>query len=94
MNKVTPTTAIEKLAANALETRFENFDKATLESTKYRIIDTLGCLIGGSTDTGNPELAGLLKESGGRGAATILVHGFKVPAENAALANCCYGALF
>jgi 2-methylcitrate dehydratase PrpD len=88
MSEVTETTAIEKLAANALETRFENFDKATLESTKYRIIDTLGCLIGGSTDTGNPELAGLLKESGGGEAATILVHGGKAPAENAALANC------
>jgi len=88
MNKSTETTAIEKLAANTLETCFKDFDKATLESTKYRIIDTLGCLIGGSTDTGNPELARLLKESGGKEEATILVHGGKVPAENAALANC------
>ena len=87
MKEITETTAIEKLAANALETRFENFDKATLENTKLRIIDTLGCLIGGSTDTGNPELAGLLKESSGKEEATILVHGGKVPAENAALAN-------
>jgi 2-methylcitrate dehydratase PrpD len=81
-------TAIEKLAANSLETRFENFDKATLESTKLRIIDTLGCLIGGSTDTGNPELARLLKESGGKEEATVLVHGGKAPAQNAALVNC------
>jgi len=88
MNRDTENTAIEKLAANALDTRFENFDRATLESTKYRIIDTLGCLIGGSTDTGNPELARLLKESGGKEEATILVHGGKVPAENATLANC------
>jgi len=87
MNRATETTAIEKLAANALQTRFEDFDRATLESTKYRIIDTLGCLIGGSTDTGNPELAGLLKESGGKEAATILIYGGKVPAENAVLVN-------
>jgi len=45
--------AIEKIAANVLETRFENFDAVTLDKTKYRIVDTLGCLIGGSTDTGN-----------------------------------------
>jgi 2-methylcitrate dehydratase PrpD len=80
-------TAIEKLAANVLETRFENFDRATLEATKYRIIDTLGCLIGGSADTGNPELVGLLRREGGREEATILVHGGKIPAAGAALAN-------
>ena len=60
------TTAIEKLAANALGTRFESFDKDTVETTRYRIIDTLGCLIGGATDTGNPELLKLLKEQGGK----------------------------
>ncbi len=80
-------TPIEKLAANALETRFENFDADTLESTKYRIIDTVGCLIGGSTDTGNPELVGLLRDEGGKEEATILVHGGKVPDGNAAMVN-------
>jgi len=84
MNNNTP---IEKLTANVLETRFENFDPATLESTKYRIIDTVGCLIGGSGDTGNPELVGLLRDEGGKEEATILAHGGKVPAGNAAMVN-------
>jgi 2-methylcitrate dehydratase PrpD len=87
MKNTPKSTAIEKLAANALETRFEDFDQATLESTKLRIIDTLGCLIGGSTDVGNPGLAGLIRGEGGREEATILVHGGKVPAANAALVN-------
>jgi len=81
------TTAIEKLAANVLETRFESFDAATLENARNRIIDTVGCLIGGSGDTGNPELVGMLRESGGKEEATILVHGGKVPADNAAMVN-------
>jgi 2-methylcitrate dehydratase PrpD len=80
-------TAIEKLAANVLSTRFENFDKATLEATRYRIIDALGCLIGGATDTGNPELVKLLRDEGGKPEATILVHGGKVPAGDAAFIN-------
>ena len=80
-------TPIEKLAANVLDTDFDNFDPATLESTRYRIIDTVGCLIGGSGDTGNPELAGLLQDEGGREEATILVHGGKVPVGNAAMVN-------
>ena len=74
--------AIEKLAANAVETRFENFDAATLESTKYRIIDTLGCLIGGADGVGNPELVDLLRDRGGKEESTILVHGGKVPADS------------
>jgi 2-methylcitrate dehydratase PrpD len=80
-------TAIEKLAANALVTRFENIDKDTLEATKYRIIDTVGCLIGGSTDTGNPELVNLMRGEGGKEEATILVYGGKIPAANAAMVN-------
>jgi 2-methylcitrate dehydratase PrpD len=81
-------TAIERLAANALETRFENFDKDTLEATKYRIIDTLGCLIGGANDAGNPELLRLLQEQSGKKEATILIYGDKVPAASAAFMNC------
>lgn len=88
MTKKAETTAIEKLTANALETRLENIDKDTLEATKYRVIDTLGCLIGGATDTGNPELVKLLKEQGGKKEATILIHGDKIPVASAALVNC------
>jgi 2-methylcitrate dehydratase PrpD len=84
---VSESTAIEKLSANVLDTRFEDFDRATLEATRYRIIDTLGCLIGGSTDVGNPALVDLLRGEGGREEATILVHGGKVPAFSAALVN-------
>lgn len=80
-------TAIEKIAANVLDTRFDNFDAATLEKTRYRIIDTLGCLIGGATDTGNPELVNLFRETGGKEEATILIHGGKIPVGNAAFAN-------
>jgi len=87
MSTAAKPTPIEKLAANVLETRFENFDADTLESTKLRIIDTVGCLICGSGDTGNPELAGLMRDDGGREEATILVHGGKVPVGNAAMVN-------
>jgi len=83
----TENTPIEKLASNVVETRFEKFDQATVENARNRIIDTLGCLIGGANDTGNPELASLLRDYGGKEEATILVHGGKVPAGNAAMVN-------
>ena len=80
-------TVIERLAANVLETRFEDFDRATLDNARNRVIDTVGCLIGGARDPGNPELVSLLKDYGGKPEATILVHGGKVPAGNAAMIN-------
>ena len=88
MNSPAEPTAIERLAANVLDTRYENIDKDTLETTKYRIIDTLGCLIGGSSDTGNPELLKWLKEKGGKKEATVLIYGDKLPVAEAALMNC------
>ena len=88
MNTPAEPTAIERIAANVLDTRFENFDASLLETTKYRIIDTIGCLIGGATDSGNPELLGLLRDTSGKREATILIHGGRVPLANAALMNC------
>jgi 2-methylcitrate dehydratase PrpD len=87
MKSTAESTPTEKLAANVLETRFENFDQATLEHAKNRIIDTVGCLIGGANDTGNPELVNLVRDYGGKEEATILIHGGKVPAYNAAMVN-------
>ncbi|HEY77906.1 MAG TPA: MmgE/PrpD family protein [Dehalococcoidia bacterium] len=80
-------TAIEALSANVLETRFENFDQATIENARYRIIDVLGCGIGGANAAGNAALVKLVKDWGGKQEAPILVHGGKVPAHNAAMVN-------
>ena len=88
MNQSANGTAIEQMAANVLDTKFENFDAATLEATKYRIIDTLGCLIGGATDTGNPEMLRLLIDTGGKKEATVLIYGVKLPVASAAFMNC------
>jgi 2-methylcitrate dehydratase PrpD len=79
--------ALEKLVDNILETRFENFSNADLEHAKNRVIDTVGCLIGGARDPGNPEIVRLIRDWGGKEEATILVHGGKVPAQNAAMVN-------
>jgi 2-methylcitrate dehydratase PrpD len=80
-------TAIEALSANVLETRFENFDRATIENARYRIIDVLGCGIGGANAAGNAALVGLVKGWGGKREASILIHGGRVPVQNAAMVN-------
>lgn len=84
----TEITAIERICDNVLETRFESFSPELIETTKYRVIDTLGCLIGGALDAGNPELLKLFKEKGGKKEATVLIYGDKLPVVEAAFMNC------
>lgn len=78
---------VEKLCSNILNTRFENINEKTVEHAKNRVIDTIGCIIGGANAPGNSGLIRLIRELGGRQEASILVHGGKVPAMNAALVN-------
>lgn len=79
---------INRLVKNILYTRFEDIDPVTIEQAKLRIIDTVGCLIGGAFDPGNEEFIGLLKKQGGNQEATIFMYGERVPVGNAAMANC------
>jgi 2-methylcitrate dehydratase PrpD len=87
MNANTKGSPVEELIANVLETRFENFDPATVEHAKNRMIDTIGCLIGGANGPGNSSLIELIKDWGGKKEATILIHGGKAPAYNVAMIN-------
>jgi 2-methylcitrate dehydratase PrpD len=80
--------AINSLINNILDTKFENFDRDTVEKAKDRIIDTLGCLIGGANAPGNSGLIDLVRDWGGKEEATILIHDIKAPAYNVAMVNC------
>jgi 2-methylcitrate dehydratase PrpD len=79
---------LEKMIANILETKFENIPRTTINHAKNRILDSLGCLICGANDTGNPELLDIVREWGGKPEGRILVHGDKVPVGNATMVNC------
>ena len=87
MGNTAQCTAMDKIVANVLETRFEDIDKEVLQNAKERIIDTVGCLIGGAGDPSNPELVRLIMDYGGKRESTILMYGGKVPAAHAAMVN-------
>ena len=80
-------TAIEQMSANAVNTQFENLDQATVELAKNRIVDVIGCAIGGANAPGNASLIDLVRKWGGNAEATIWIHGGKAPAQNAAMVN-------
>jgi 2-methylcitrate dehydratase PrpD len=78
---------VEDLASNVVQTSFQAFDSKTVEQARNRIIDIIGCAIGGANGGGCSELRDLVTAWGGKKEATILVHGGKVPAGNAAWLN-------
>jgi 2-methylcitrate dehydratase PrpD len=77
----------DKWADHIVKTNFEVFDQENVAQAKNRIIDILGCIAGGANAPGNSMLLDLIKGWGGKKEATILVHGLKVPAHNAAWLN-------
>lgn len=78
---------IEDWVRNILESRFEIFDAEVIEQAKNRVIDIVGCTIGGANAPGCSMIRDLVKEWGGEKEATVLVHGVKAPAHNVALLN-------
>ncbi|MCJ7606080.1 MAG: MmgE/PrpD family protein [Dehalococcoidales bacterium] len=85
---------IEELAGNVVRTNFEAFDDKTVEQAKRRLIDIVGCIIGGAHAGGCAGLRDLVREWGGQEEATILVHGGKAPAGNVAMINSIMGRSF
>ncbi|OGO08085.1 MAG: hypothetical protein A2Y92_03165 [Chloroflexi bacterium RBG_13_57_8] len=78
---------VEELARNVVETDFAAFDRDVVARAKNRVIDIVGCAIGGANASGCAELRALVREWGGKEQATVLIHGEKAPAHNAALVN-------
>ncbi len=78
---------LEKMIDNILKTRLENIPKTAVDHAKDRIIDTVGCLICGAHDNGNPELLKIVRDWGGKPEGRVLVHGDRLPVGTAAMVN-------
>ena len=87
-------TVLEALTSNVLNTRFEDLDRATVDNTKYRILDMIGCALGGALLPDMVAVAKMIEDWGGKKEATILGHGIKGPAHDVAFVNCLMGRAF
>jgi 2-methylcitrate dehydratase PrpD len=67
--------------------RADALPAATVRATCRDILDTLGCMLGGSAAPGIDTLRTLAARWGGREEATVLLAGLRVPAHQAALVN-------
>jgi 2-methylcitrate dehydratase PrpD len=78
---------ITELVRNVLRVSFQSFDASVVDRARDRIIDVVGCIIGGANAPGNSTLIDLVKGWEGKKEGTILVHGIKVPVHDAAMVN-------
>jgi 2-methylcitrate dehydratase PrpD len=67
--------------------RLEDFPGTDADVARSMILTNMGAIIAGANAEGCEALVDLVKEWGGKEEATILIHGGKVPAHHAVLAN-------
>ena len=79
---------LEKILSEYVsDSKFEDLPKALVDTIKNMILTVLGTTVAGATAEGCEAVVNQVKKWGGRDEATILIHGGRVPAYNAAFAN-------
>ena len=76
------------IAAHVATARFADLDATTIRNAKLRLIDLIGCAIGGMRGEGGAALAGVMAGGGGQGgSASVFGTGQRAAARDAAMAN-------
>ncbi len=79
------------LAAHVTRTGYDDLPEATVAATKRDILDTFGCILGGSGAPGIDALYELEDHWGGREESVVLLRRRRLPAPRAALLNASMG---
>ena len=85
---------IDEWVKHIMETEFKAFPTETVLWAKMRIIDMVGCIIGGANAPGCKAIRDLVKEWSGSKQTTILGSKIKAPAYNVAMVNAIMGRSF
>lgn len=84
----------EVVAEFLVNCKYENLPPQTTEKVKEYIIDVMGCMVGASRDPQAQALLDVMKMQGGNPECSVLSHGLKTSAMNAALINGTMGHIF
>jgi 2-methylcitrate dehydratase PrpD len=79
---------MEKVVDHVMTTDYRDLAEDTIDVVKKVMIDVMGAAVAGSSAEGIGALVNLVRGWAGKPEATLLVYGGKVPAFQAALANC------
>lgn len=83
----TPARITEALAAHAVNVKFAALDAQTIAKTKLRVLDLIGCALGGVPAAGNEALVDLIEAWGGKPEASVMGYPVRGPAAQVAMAN-------
>src|SRR4051794_30596901 len=79
------------LAQHVCRTGYADLPESAIESARRDILDTFGCMLGGSGAPGIDELFTVTSRWGGLAESRVLLRGIGLPAPQAALLNACMG---
>ena len=79
------------LAQHVCSTRYGDLPASAVQSARRDILDTFGCMLGGSGSPGIAELCAVIGDWGGRQESRVLLRGIRLPAPQAALLNASMG---
>src|ERR1700747_786637 len=79
------------LARHVCHTGYADCPASAIESARRDILDTFGCMLGGSGSPGIDELFAVIAQWGGREESRVLLRGARLPAPQAALLNASMG---
>jgi len=82
-----PARLSREIARWAAALRYEDLPEATVAAVKIRLLDMMAVAWAGSDADGIPPVHAMLAGQGGRGDATVLAYGTKLPAGAAAMIN-------
>src|ERR1700674_3631703 len=79
------------LAQHVCRTGYADLPASAVESARRDILDTFGCMLGGSGSPGIDELSLVISRWGGLPESRVLLRGIRLPAPQAALLNASMG---
>ena len=79
------------LARQVCRTGYADLSTSAIESAHRDILDTFGCMLGGSGSPGIDELFAVISRWGGLAESRVLLRGARLPAPQAALLNASMG---
>src|SRR5882724_11863330 len=79
------------LAQHVCRTNYADLPASAIESARRDILDTFGCMLGGSGSPGIDELFAVISRWGGLPESRVLLRAIRLPAPQAALLNASMG---
>src|ERR1700693_4949011 len=79
------------LAQHVCRTGYTDLPASAVESARRDILDTFGCMLGGSGSPGIDALFAVISRWGGLPESRVLLRGIRLPAPQAALLNASMG---